>query len=192
MIRDLFSNVNFLISMETNMQNTYFTKRERHLLRRQQPKRSIKKIFFVGAAILIIGGGIFGLIQFQPSKPAAPKSNIVAKGGIHWHTKLSIKILDQYQDIPSNIGIGITHLPIHTHDADGVIHMEFSGIVKEDDIRLGRFFENWGKSFNKDCVLDKCSDPDGQFKMLVNGEKNSEFENYIMKDEDKVEIVFEQ
>ena len=63
--------------------------------------------------------------------------------------------------------------------------------VKKDDIKLGKFFDIWGKTFNKACIFDKCSGSDGQVNMLVNGELNSEFENYTMKDGDKIEIIFE-
>jgi len=69
--------------------------------------------------------------------------------------------------------------------------MEFSGLCLEDDLRLGRFFEIWGKRFNKNCIFDKCSGPEGQLKMFVNGELNYEFENYMMKDGDKIEIIFD-
>lgn len=183
------------------MENTNLTKKERRFLKRQQKqeehqsrrrRRSIKKIAFIVVAVLILMGGIFGLILFQSTRPATPESEIVSRGGIHWHTELSVKILGTYQNIPPDIGIGITHLPIHTHEADGVIHLEFSGLVKEDGIRLGRFFKNWGKEFNKDCILDECNGSEGQLKMLVNGEENFEFENYVMRDKDKVEIIFEQ
>ena len=81
---------------------------------------------------------------------------------------------------------------MHTHEADSVIHMEFSGLVREDDIRLGRFFEIWGKKFNRDCIFDKCNGPEGRLKMFVNQQPNYQFENHIMRDRDKIEIIFEQ
>lgn len=69
--------------------------------------------------------------------------------------------------------------------------MEFSGLVKKDDVRLGRFFEIWRKQFTKDCIFDTCDGSGGKLKMLVNGRENFEFENYIMRDRDKIEIIFE-
>lgn len=140
---------------------------------------------------LIAGGAIFGVSWWIFQQEPTSESDIISRQGIHWHSDLSVKILGQYQDIPADIGIGITHRPIHTHDTDGVIHMELSGLVKEDNIRLGQFFEIWNKEFNKDCILDKCADQEEELKMLVNGELNYEFENYIMQDKDKIEIVFE-
>lgn len=140
---------------------------------------------------LVFGGGILGLAWLLVSKPSILKEEIISENGIYWHTELSISILDEKQEIPAKIGIGITERYIHTHEADGVIHMEFPGLVKEDDIRLGRFFEIWGKQFNKNCIFDQCSGPEGKVKMFINGKESFEFENYIMKNEDKIEIIFE-
>lgn len=81
--------------------------------------------------------------------------------------------------IPGGIGLeGLTHNPMHTHDIDNVIHMEYNGLVKENDLKLGKFFEIWGRKFEEDR------------KMLVNGKENLEFENYIMRDSDKIEIIY--
>lgn len=136
------------------------------------------KIFtwiLVGAiAIFIVGW--FLVSKISPAKPG----EIISEQGIHWHANLTIKILGEEQEIPADIGIGVTHQPLHTHETDGVIHMEFSGLVKKDDIKLGRFLQIWGKKF-----------PEGKRSMLVNGQLNSEFESYIMKDGDKIEIIFE-
>ncbi len=154
-------------------------------------KKKTKKLIRITFVVLILGGGVFGLGRFLATRPPIPETEIVSKRGIHWHTELTIKVLGKYQDIPADIGIGITHRSIHTHKADSVIHMEFSGLVKENDIRLGRFFEIWKKKFNRDCIFDECNGTEGQIKMFVNRKLNSEFENYIMKDKDKIEIIFE-
>lgn len=165
--------------------------KEKERLRRQK-QRKFKKFLLLTLGVLIIGGGVSGLGWLLVSQKPTPESEIIARNGIHWHPELSIKILGQKIEIPASIGLGITERPIHTHDDMGVIHLEFPGLVRKDDIGLGKFFETWGKKFNKDCIFDKCSGPEGQLKMLVNGELNSEFENYIMKNGDKIEIIYEK
>lgn len=87
------------------------------------------------------------------------------------------------QDIPANLGIGAVHNPIHTHDASGVIHLEFQGVVRTDDMKFGRFFKIWGKNF---------MEFGSSVKMTVNGEKNTELGNYIMQDKDKIELRFDE
>ncbi len=176
------------------------TNKERWLLKCQQKEKerlkrlrqkNIKRFFWLTIGILVVGGGILSGGWFLVTRPPVPESEIISEQGIHWHTDLSIKILGQYQDISANIGIGITERPIHTHKEDNIIHLEFTGLVKRDDIRLGRFFDIWGKKFNKDCIFDKCNEIEEDLKMFVNGEPNFEFENYIMQNEDKIEIIFE-
>ena len=131
------------------------------------------------------------IVWFVISRSSTSESDVISRNGIHWHTDLSIKISDQYQNIPANIGLGVTERYVHTHDSDGVIHMEFPSLVKENDIRLGKFFEIWGKEFNKDCIFDRCAGSEGKLEIFVNGEPNYEFENYIMQNAEKIEIVFE-
>lgn len=184
------------------MNEQHLTKKGRYLLKRQQKegerlskirKKKIKKIINIILVVLILGGGIFGLNRFLATRPPVPESVTISKTGIHWHANLSINIFGEPQDIPAGIGLEkLPHKPLHTHDRDGVIHMEFAGLVKKEDIKLGQFFEILGKTFNRDCIFDKCFGEEGQLKMLVNSKENFEFENYVMQDEDKIEIIFEK
>lgn len=133
-----------------------------------------------------------GVWFFSQNQSPAAISDVIARNGLHWHANLSINILGEIQDIPAGIGIEkLPHKPLHTHDSDSVIHMEFSGLVKQDNIKLGQFFNVWGKQFSKDCIFDRCAGDGHQLKMFINGKENTEFENYIMLDNDKIEIIFE-
>ena len=147
-------------------------------------KKIATKIIIILLVILAAG-------WFLIKKTAPKESEIISQKGIHWHAQLIIKIFGQRQEIPALVGLAKGEKPIHTHEADGVIHLEFNGLVKKEDIKLGRFFEIWDKKFSRDCIFDKCSGAAGQLKMLVNGQPNSEFENYPMRDGDKIEITFE-
>ncbi len=186
--------------MGKSEKNKALTKKERQLLRRQQREKKglkhhrqkkTKNFLLVAAAVLIVGGGIFSIGGFLATSPPPLESEIISAQGIHWHTELSITILGQKQVIPANIGLGIAEQPIHTHEEDNIIHLEFAGSVKKDDIQLRRFFEIWNRQFNQDCIFANCNGAEGTVKMFVNGETNFEFENYIMRHEDKIAIVFE-
>lgn len=159
--------------------------------KKMRQKKKIEKIIKIALIFSIVGAGIFGLGRYFSSGPPLPASETIARNGLHWHPEIKIMILGKNQEIPANIGLGITERSIHTHDNMGVIHLEFSGLVRKEDVRLSRFFENWGKQFNQNCILDSCNGPDGRLKMLVNGQESFEFENYAMKDGDKIEIIFE-
>lgn len=141
----------------------------------------VSLVFIVGAYLLLS----------KTSKPSVPKEQILAENGLHWHPTLTITIKGEKQEIQKDIGIGAIHQPIHTHDASGVIHLEIQGLVKKDDTKLGNFFKNWGKKFSSTQIFDKVNGPEGKIRMLVNGKENKDFENYLMKDGDKIEIHYE-
>lgn len=150
--------------------------------------KETKSIFLWGLGILIP----VGIIVWVVSLPKISQDEFISQNGLHYHSELHIKINGEEVDIPANIGIAATHNPIHTHETDHVIHMEFSGTVKKDDLKLARFFEIWGRDFSKDSILGSKTGEGGIVKMLVNGAENAEFENYMMKDGDKIEIIYEQ
>lgn len=141
----------------------------------------MKNVLIVGGiAILLLVGGSWWTKSLQ-----LKDSNVIATGGMHWHPRLEMYVKGVKQDIPANVGLGAVHQPIHTHSEDaaqGVLHLEFSGRVTKDDVKLGNFFRIWGKdmrSFGENI------------QMTVNGEANTEFENYPMKDKDKIELRYE-
>lgn len=143
-----------------------------------------------------IGWIVFGLlavgfIVWIVTLPRVSEGEFLSKNGIHYHPHLTITIKGENIPIPAEIGIGAVHNPIHTHEADGIIHLEFNAVVKKEDTKLGKFFEIWGKDFSKDSIMGNKTGEGGTVKMKVNGTENTEFENYLMKDADKIEIIYE-
>ena len=85
---------------------------------------------------------------------------------------------------------------IHWHDTEK-IDMESKEIINKEELTLGSFFEQMEIKFNKECLNDKCNGDlcngdKGMVRMFVNGEENFEFDKYVWKNGDKVEIKFEQ
>lgn len=118
----------------------------------------------------------------QPTRVNSEDQNIISLRGIHAHPQLTIFVKDEQIEIPKNVGIGAVHQPMHTHDDVPIIHLEYPARVTKDDVRLGKFFEVWGKDFREF----------GQtVTMTVNEEPNTELENYVMKDGDKIELRYE-
>lgn len=142
--------------------------------------------------LVILVGGVFFLSKSNRS--SVPSDQILASNGLHWHPKLTIIIKGKKEEFPANLGLGTVHQKIHTHDTDakdGVVHVEAQGVVTKEDTKLGNFFRVWGKEFNSTTILDKKSGPEGTVKMTVNGKENTEFENYLMKDGDNIEVSYE-
>jgi len=118
------------------------------------------------------------------SSSTSSDSPIVSRNGLHWHPEIEIYIGGEVQEIPQDLGLTNGHSPIHTHADLPIIHLEFGGLVHEEDIMLGRFFEVWEKEFSSTSLLGS----EGEVQMFVNGEQNMEYESYVMKDGDKIEL----
>ncbi len=146
--------------------------------------------------ILVILAVAFGLIFWGNRQSGSGEQDITKMCiqhqnlGMHIHPHLKIVIKGEEEMIPANVGIVSPSCfrPIHTHDASGTLHLEFP---KQRDVRLGEFFLIWGEQFDSNQIFDFQSGPEGQVKMFVNGQENTEFENYIMKDLDQIIIMYE-
>ena len=173
------------------------------------PKKAIKWII----ALVIIALLVYGIYSLATrNTTSTEKLNVTISpdelknipfGPTHWHPVLRIKINGNYAEIPAGIGINIGKVtdldiagdmgmtPTHTHSADGVVHLENRNPSKKPEtFTLGYFFYIWDKQFNENCIFDYCTDK-GTLKMLVNGKDNNEFQNYVMKDGDLIEIEYE-
>lgn len=148
-------------------------------------------LVIIGIVAVFFGGSIWWSKSLQKSDP-----EVITRSGLHWHPILEIYVKGEKQEFPPNIGVGTqyastpTYDPsmrmtaVHTHDDvdQGIIHLEFSGVVRKEDTKLGNFFKIWDKDFNS-------FGPD--VKMSVNGQENTDLENYLMKDADKIELRYE-
>lgn len=182
--------------MEENKQNqpaAYELKRQQKIKEQKarQRQRMLKQAVKIALILVAVLGPIAGLLWYGATRPETPETDIISKKGLHWHPELSIEIKGQKQEISPNIGIGAVHSPTHTHDTSGTVHLEMQGLVTKENIKLAQFFKAWDKQFSANCILDSCNGTDGTVKMFVNGKENTEFENYQMKDKDKIEIKFE-
>ena len=143
-------------------------------------------VVLIGVLVLIVGA-----VWWSKSLQSKDLDVVVARNGLHAHPVLEIYAKGERQSIPQNIGIGGQYSslpmgmsPIHTHDdaVDGIIHLEFSGIVRESDITLGEFLKTWGKDVNSFG---------SNVKMTVNEVENLELDKYIMGDGDRIELRYE-
>ena len=158
------------------------------------PKKLTNKVILILIVAIILGFIIWtikGAITESNSCKTAPVTEINIGSHqnlkLHIHSELKIIIDGEEQLIPANIGVlsGILR-PVHTHDASGEIHME--GPCQRD-FKVGEFFQVWGRPFNEQCIFDKCTDK-GQLSIIVNGQQNNQFENYVMKDDDNILIEY--
>jgi len=60
-------------------------------------------------------------------------------GAPHIHPKLRVQVRGATVPVPANIGLGASHAPMHTHDPDGVMHVEGAA-----NPTLAQFMALWG------------------------------------------------
>ncbi|MDP2647970.1 MAG: hypothetical protein Q8P35_01880 [Candidatus Yanofskybacteria bacterium] len=146
----------------------------------------------IAVALAIIGAGGFWLANYAKTLPAPDPLAICIQHqnlAMHIHPQLSVVIKGEKQVIPAEVGISAVCMrPLHTHDDTGTIHVEFP---RQYSATVGDFFKIWEKQFNNTCIFDRCNGSEGTVKMLVNGAENTEFEHYVMKDLDNIEIRYE-
>lgn len=135
-----------------------------------------KSLIITIVVIVIFIGGILLSRSLQKKD-----TDIISRNGMHWHPQLQIIVAGEKIEIPQNVGIGAIHSPMHTHEDLPLIHLEFDGLVRSDDIKLGQFFRIWDKDMNSFGT---------NMRMTVNGKENTEFGNYIMHDGDKIELHY--
>ncbi len=158
-----------------------------------------KGVLLIGGITVLVLGVIIAIAMNDPSTKLASSfkgedAETVSEEGIHWHPKVSIVINGQPQEVPANLGIGGAGgmKPIHTHDTSGELHWEMQyGPIKKGQVKLARFFEQWGKTFNANQILDTKKAEGDKLVMLVNDKEVTAYENYFVKDGDKIEIHFE-
>lgn len=134
------------------------------------------KKFFIVSGVVLIGLFAWSMI-LRSSNP-----DILSTQGLHWHANLSIIAQGKPVKIPSGIGLGVSEMAIHTHEADGTIHLEFSGVVHKEDTTLGQFFKVWGKDMQSFG---------SNMHMTINNVENTEYANYQIHDGDKIILSYE-
>lgn len=152
----------------------------------------MKTIISIGAIIIaLVAGGAWLTDYLQ----ASSDPDMLATRGMHEHPTLAIYVKGERVPIPENIGVGLAYggrpsygdggmamTAIHTHDDVPVIHLEFSNAVRKEDIMLGKFFDVWGRDMQEFGE---------NVRMTVNGDVNTEYENYVMHDGDKIELHYD-
>src|SRR3989344_3931108 len=170
---------------------------------KQQKDKNNPNSFTDPAKLKILGQRIFGVVFFVTVVIGAgwffynkmgvghfdPTTTCITAETYHIHPHLTIKINGEEQSIPTNIGSIPCHLPLHTHDNDGVIHIENAF---QFDATLSQFFAIWKKTFNSQQIMDYMVDDTHELIMTVDGQLSSEYENLILKDKQDIVIEYRE
>lgn len=154
-----------------------------------------------------------GLDRVVASKPALSYERLEARLALthapadHVHAQLSIILDGQPVTIPSDIGLSVSgHFNPHTHDTTGTLHIGEGGPAGLGNelrlITLDDFFDVWrerggfagnnpASRFDSTHILDRTADSSHVVRMLVNGQLNTQYEQYTPHDGDQIVIRYD-
>ncbi len=117
---------------------------------------------------------------------------LTGKQQVHWHMPISYDLCGdtaQLQDSGK-------HGKLHGHN-DGKIHVEWFIDANNRSETLWSFFQSANIPFSQNQIWkykngDTCpwSDTPWKVRVLVNGNENKDFENYILNDKDDIKVIF--
>ena len=150
------------------------------------------KLVAIGVLVAIaIGIAVFMTYQQPKTLTGNAYTNppMDSMGMMHFHTQLTLVIDGKPATVPAQIGIapamwldnsldsyGMQGMaPLHTHDTSGTIHVE--SFVNRY-YTFGQLLDIWGLNLSEYK----------QVTMAVNGQPIPDYQNYILKDGDKITL----
>lgn len=151
------------------------------------------KHFLILAVTLVTGIVLFFALGPSPVHPTQNRRAILTecmteKAPVHYHITLKMSYLGRPMPLPNNIGIDEECMrPLDTHDgSSNEVHIHYA---RPYPFTIGDFFTVWGVIFNKDQFSGTFASERRRIIMKVNGTINYEYENYVLKDRDVIEIA---
>lgn len=152
--------------------------------RRPAPARRSEGIPVLPAAVVLVllaVAAVIGIMVLTSRGPSAQAVNGITcdtqehtdPTSVHFHAHLSILYQGTDVTIPDSIGIPHDKSCIywmHTHGADGVIHVE-APQAKAKTFTLGEFFEIWEKPLSTTKVADFTLAPDQKLIVYIDGKR---------------------
>jgi hypothetical protein len=105
---------------------------------------------------------------------------------LHEHANVQVFVNGEQQPVPQGIGIAEELASLHTHTADGLVHVESSQIR---DFTLGEFFDVWGVFLSGTCVGAHCEQGQEELIVFLDGERVSGPIRDVVLDDHSVVVV---
>jgi len=150
-------------------------------------KKRRSQLIFIGIIAAVAAGIAYGVYSYTGSPLRT--ANFGAVGSAHEHAVFRFFINGQEVDF-SQPQYQLKSRYIHFEGGDGdTIHKHAT------NVDLGFLFETMGMKFTNECItMDNgtqyCNDGNNTLKFFVNGGKNDMYNNYVLKDNDKILISY--
>jgi hypothetical protein len=153
--------------------------------RRQQRTRRNRRLVgaFVGLAVALGAVGLWrpweestapeSVFAYDPDglQDRIDRAGLRSGSDPHVHPKLTVLVGERPVPVVGNMGIGAAHSPLHTHEPDGVIHVEGA-----QDATLGQFMAVWGVDFGRDRLGPYRPQGPSRIRMWVKAPKAKAFD----------------
>jgi hypothetical protein len=144
-------------------------------------------------------GDVLGDVSDEDIVPITDVTGPIPAGeesyAIHQHAFMKIFIDGQEAVIPSRVGEFNGQPVFHTHDIPATADPRGMELHMHDltvrQFKLGEFFRNWGVSLSSTHIGRNVVDKTHKLTMTVNGVNNTDFENYVMQDQDRIVINYD-
>lgn len=175
---------------------------EKAIARQQRRARRLRIAAVAGAAVVV--AGVLAAVRPWEQSPPEPftydeagLAKRIADAGLreggseHVHPKLSVRVRDKTIGVPANMGVGAVHAPMHTHEPDGVMHIE-----GEPDPTLKEFMAIWGVRLTPRQLGPYTSNDRERVRMWVQKPGAKRFEevpvqpDLKLEDEQQIQLYF--
>jgi hypothetical protein len=143
-------------------------------------------IWVAVVVIVVIGLFVWGRSASETSAGTWADTDVACLPGghqnamLHIHPEIEIMVDGIPETVPANIGINqFCMAEVHTHAADGVIHLE--SVNTSAEFPIADFFTVWDRELERESY---------DVSVTVNGEEVSDPLSYIMGDHDLIVITY--
>lgn len=152
---------------------------------RKKRKFQLIAIGVIAAVAIGIGFGVYNYMQNPPRT-----ANFGPIGSAHEHAALKLFINNEEPIDFSEPRYQVQSRFIHFEDRNGVVVHRHA-----TNVDLGFFFQSLDMEFNDQCIklvdgTSYCNDGENTLKMYVNGARNNMYDEYVLKDGDRILITY--
>ena len=152
-------------------------------------KRRTRNLMIIVPAVIVLFGIMAYAVTVYSGNLDRPSQNFGPLGSEHVHAAFAVKINGEKLDF-SQEKYQVKSQYIHVENNDGnTLHRHATGVP------VGEFFASLGMNVTDSCFTlenktSYCSNGNSNLEFYVNGNKTNSIANYVLKEDDRILIVY--
>lgn len=152
-------------------------------------KRRNRNLMIIVPAVIVLFGIMAYAVTVYSGNLERPDQNFGPLGSEHVHAAFAVKINGEKLDF-SQEKYQVKSQYIHVENNDGnTLHRHATGVP------VGEFFASLGMNVTDSCFTlenktSYCSNGNSNLEFYVNGNKTNSIANYVLKEDDRILIVY--